>query len=453
MEHSIWFMLLLQAILIGLNAVFACTEIAVVTMNDNKLAKMAEEGDIRAIRLARLTNEPARFLATIQVAITLSGFLGSAFAAENFSDILVDWIVGLGLTQVPVKVLDTAAIVLITIILSYFTLVFGELVPKQIAMRKAETIALGISGVINTISHLFSPLVSFLTVSTNAVLKACGIDPHAKEDEVSEEEIRMMVDAGSESGTIDSDEKEIIQNVFEFDDITAETIATRRADVIMLDIEDSMDIWKETIFSTRHTRYPICEGSADKIIGILNAKEYFRLEDMSRESVMENAVREPYFVPNMIKADVLFANMKSRHQTIAVILDEYGGMNGIITLNDLVEQIVGNLSGDDEQEEEALIRQVGKLVWKIHGGAALDEVSEKIGVKLFCDNYDTFNGYIFEMTGKVPKNGEIIELTNPALHIKIIDMERHQAVAIVTRTKETPAEEAAQESAPVKPEA
>lgn len=212
----------------------------------------------------------------------------------------------------------------------------------------------------------------------------------------------------------------------------------------MLDIEDSMEVWKETIFSTRHTRYPICEGSADKIIGILNAKEYFRLEDMSRESVMENAVREPYFVPNMIKADVLFANMKNKHQTIAIVLDEYGGMNGIITLNDLVEQIVGNLGGDDDPEEEALIRQVGKLVWKIHGGAALTDVSEKIGVKLFCDNYDTFNGYIFEMTGRVPKNGEIIELTNPALHIKIIDMERHQAVAIVTRTKETPAEEAAQ---------
>lgn len=452
MEHSIWFMLLLQAILIGLNAVFACAEIAVVTMNDNKLAKMAEEGDVRAIRLARLTSEPARFLATIQVAITLSGFLGSAFAAENFSDILVSWVVGLGLTQVPVKVLDTAAIVLITIVLSYFTLVFGELVPKQIAMRKAEAIALGISGLINTISHLFSPLVSFLTVSTNAVLKACGIDPHAKDDEVSEEEIRMMVDVGSENGTIDSDEKEIIQNVFEFDDITAETIATRRADVIMLDIEDSMEVWKETIFSTRHTRYPICEGSADKIIGILNAKEYFRLEDMSRESVMENAVREPYFVPNMIKADVLFANMKNKHQTIAIVLDEYGGMNGIITLNDLVEQIVGNLGGDDDPEEEALIRQVGKLVWKIHGGAALTDVSEKIGVKLFCDNYDTFNGYIFEMTGRVPKNGEIIELTNPALHIKIIDMERHQAVAIVTRTKETPAEEAAQEDAKVKQE-
>lgn len=434
MEQSILFMLLLQAVLIGLNAIFACAEIAVVTMNDVKLARMAEEGDVRAIRLARLTNEPARFLATIQVAITLSGFMGSAFAAENFSDILVDLVVRLGV-PVPVKVLDSVAVVLITIILSYFTLVFGELLPKQMAMRKAETIALGLSGLVSMISRVFSPLVSFLTFSTNTLLRLFGIDPNAQDDEVSEEEIRMMVDVGEEKGTIDSDEKEIIQNVFEFDDISAEDIVTRRSDVIMLDLEESMENWKEIIFSTRHTRYPICEGSADKIIGILNAKEYFRLLDMSRESVMENAVREPYFVPNMIKADVLFANMKKKHQTLAVVLDEYGGMTGIVTLNDLVEQIVGNLGEEDNPDEE-LIRQVGKMMWKIHGGATLEDVSKAIGVKLFCDNYSTFNGYIFETTGRIPKEGETIELKNPALHIRIIEMTKHQTVSIVTRQKE-----------------
>lgn len=434
MEQSIWLLLLLQVILIGLNAIFTCAEVAAVTINDSKLARMAEEGDGRAVRLARLMSEPGRFLATIQAGSTLTGFLGSAFAAEHFSDILVNWLVNFGV-NVPVKILDAGAIILITIVLSYFTLLFGVMIPKQIATRKSEAFALGMSGLIRVISKLFSPLACFLTVSTNAILRLFGMDPNAKDDEVSEEEIRMMVDVGTENGTIDSDEKEIIQNVFEFDDISAEAIATRRSDVIMLDIEDSMDVWKEIIFSTRHTRYPVCEGSADKIIGILNAKEYFRLEDMSRESVMENAVREPYFVPNMIKADVLFANMKKKHQTIAVVLDEYGGMTGIVTLNDLVEQIVGNL-GEDDGMEEVLIRQVGKMIWKIHGGASLEDVSKAIGVKLFCDNYDTFNGYIFEMTGRVPKTGETFELKNPALHIRIIDMPRNQAVTIVTRTKE-----------------
>lgn len=441
MEQSIGILLLIQAVLIGLNAMFACAETAIVSMNDAKLAKLAEEGDPRAARLARLTSEPSRFLATVRVAITLSGFLGSAFAAENFADMLVEFVVKTGL-PVPVKVLDFLAVVLITIVLSYFTMVFGELVPKHVASRRSEEIALGMSGLISLISRIFSPMVSFLTLSANAVLRLYGIDPNALDDEVSEEEIRMMVDVGEEIGTIDSDEKEIIQNVFEFDDICAEDIVTRRSDVIMLDIEESMENWKEIIFSTRHTRYPICEGSADKIIGILNAKEYFRLSDLSRESVMENAVREPYFVPNMIRADVLFANMKKKHQTLAVVLDEYGGMTGIVTLNDLVEQIVGNLGEEDGLDEEELIRQVGKMMWKIQGGAALEDVSKAIGVKLFCDNYSTFNGYIFETTGKIPKDGETFELKNPALHIRIIDMQKHQAVTIVTRQKEMTVSEA-----------
>ena len=217
--------ILLQVALIMLNAIFACAEIAVISMNDTKLAKMAAEGDKRAVRLARLTSQPARFLATIQVAITLSGFLGSAFAAENFSGILVDWVVSWGV-NVPVDVLDSIAVILITVVLSYFTLVFGELVPKQVAMRKAEALALGLSGLIYGISKVFAPLVSFLTFSTNSILRLFKIDPNAVDDEVGEEEIRMMVDAGSEQGTIDDDEREFIQNLFEFDDLVAEELTT-----------------------------------------------------------------------------------------------------------------------------------------------------------------------------------------------------------------------------------
>ena len=299
MGSTIIFMILLQVVLILLNAVFACAEIAVISMNDNKMEKMAEEGDKRAKRLVRLTSQPARFLATIQVAITLSGFLGSAFAAENFSDVLVKGIQGLGI-DIPVQVLESVSVILITIVLSYFTLVFGELVPKQIAMRKAEPF--GISALIDGISKIFSPLVSFLTFSTNSVLKLLGIDTDKEEEQVSEEEIRMMVDVGTEKGTIDCEEREFIQNVFEFDDLSAEEIVTHRTDVVMLDMEDDMETWRETIYHTRYTMYPICEETADKIIGVLNAKEYFRLEDKSRSVVMEHAVSQPYFVPSRIVA-------------------------------------------------------------------------------------------------------------------------------------------------------
>lgn len=425
MESSIILMILLQIVLIFLNAVFACAEIAIISMNDNKLAKMAADGDKRAIRLARLTSQPARFLATIQVAITLSGFLGSAFAAENFSGVLVDWLVDCGV-PVSADILDSISVVFITIVLSFFTLVFGELVPKQIAMRKAETLALAMSGLISGISKVFAPLVSFLTVTTNAVLKLFGIDPNAEEENVSEEEIRMMVDVGSEKGTIDNEEREFIQNVFEFDDLSAEELVTHRTDVIMLDTEDTLETWKETIFNTRHTLFPVCEDSADNIIGVLNSKEYFRLEDKSRESVMKYAVSPAYFVPDTVKADVLFRNMKKGRHTLAIVLDEYGGMTGIITINDLVEQLVGDLGIDDNEEEVEPIELIEEDTWRIHGSALLEDVSSALGVALPCDDYDTFNGLIFHTLGSVPEDGADIEVEVAGLNVKIIEINNHQ---------------------------
>lgn len=425
MENSVILMILLQVVLIMLNAVFACAEIAVISMNDNKLAKMAAEGDKRAVRLARLTSQPARFLATIQVAITLSGFLGSAFAAENFSGALVDWVVSLGLT-VPVNILDSAAVVLITVILSYFTLVFGELVPKQIAMRKAEPLALGLSSLISTIATVFAPLVSLLTASTNAVLRLFKIDPNQEEDSVSEEEIRMMVDVGSEKGTIDHEEKEFIQNVFEFNDLSAGEIITHRTDVEMLDMNDSMEKWKEIIFNSRHTRYPVCDGTADRVVGILNAKEYFRMEQQDKGSVMDNAVRVPYFVPETVKADVLFRNMRKERHAMAIVLDEYGGMSGIVTLNDLLELLVGDLKDEITEAEADPIRQMAENTWEIAGTADLEEVSEALGVNLDDDEVDTFNGFVLNELGTIPDDGEVIDLTVSGLHIKAAKIINHQ---------------------------
>ncbi|MBQ7358929.1 MAG: HlyC/CorC family transporter [Lachnospiraceae bacterium] len=434
MGNSIWFMLLLQVVLIGLNAIFACAEIAVISMNDNKLNKMASDGDKRAKKLVHLTEQPARFLATIQVAITLSGFLGSAFAAENFSGVLVSWLLGLGV-PLSEQLLDTFAVIFITIALSYFTLVFGELLPKQIAMRKAEPLALGLAGLISAIAKVFAPLVSFLTWSTNSVLRLIGIDPDAEDDEVSEEEIRMMVDVGSEKGTIDHEEREFIQNVFEFDDLSVEEILTHRTEMVFLDMEDDMESWRETIFGTRHTRYPICDGSVDKVVGILNAKDYFRLEDQSRSKVMEQAVQLPYFVPDTIKADVLFRNMKKERVTMAVVLDEYGGVEGIVTINDLVEQLVGEL-GDTTVEEIRAIEPMGDNVWKVHGSALIEEVSEALGVELSDEEFDTFNGLVFHELESIPNDATDIEIEMGDLNIKVIEIENHQVEEAIVVKKE-----------------
>lgn len=434
MENSIIFMILLQVVLIMLNAIFACAEIAVISMNDNKLAKMAANGDKRAIRLAKLTSQPARFLATIQVAITLSGFLGSAFAAENFSGVLVDWLVGLGVT-VPVKLLDSIAVVFITIVLSYFTLVFGELVPKQVAMRKAEPLALGLSSLISGIATAFAPLVSFLTFSTNTVLRLLGIDPNAEEESVSEEEIRMMVDVGSEKGTIDHEEKEFIQNVFEFDDLSADEIITHRTDVVMLDVNDSMDVWKEIIFANRHTLYPVCDGTADKIVGILNSKDYFRMEEKTQENVMASAVRPAYFVPDTVKADTLFRNMKKGHHALAVVMDEYGGMSGIITINDLVEQLVGDLGNTPEDVEAAPILKLDENMWEIQGTALLEEISTTLGVSLCGEECDTFNGFILHELGSIPEDGTVVEVETSGLHISAARIENHQVETAIVHLK------------------
>ena len=431
MEGSITLMILLQVLLIALNAVFACAEIAVISMNDSKLVKLAAEGDKRAVRLARLTSQPARFLATIQVAITLSGFLGSAFAAENFSDGLVNWLLGLGV-PIPAATLDAVAVVVITLVLSYFTLIFGELVPKRVAMRKAEALALGMSALISGIAALFAPIVWFLTISTNAVLRLLGIDPNAEDETVSEEEIRMMVDAGSEKGAIDPEEKDFIQNVFEFDDLTAGEIATHRTEISLLWLEESMEEWEQTIHNSRHTRYPVCDDSADHIVGILNAKDYFRLEDHARDHVMKNAVKPAYFVPESVKADVLFQNMKRTRNPLAVVLDEYGGMTGIVTINDLIEQLVGDLGDDEpEQHEQPEIEQIDSETWRIRGDASLEAVSAALGVSLPEEEYDTFNGLVFDALGAIPQDGATAEIETAGLVIKVTEIRGHQVETAV----------------------
>ena len=436
-------LIILQIVLIALNAIFACAEIAVLSISETKLEHLAEEGNRKAKRLVKLTREPAKFLATIQVAITLSGFLGSAFAADSFSEPLVEWIVSLGVT-VPRSTLDAVAVVVITLILSYFTLVLGELVPKRVAMKRSEQLALGISGLVSGISKLFKPIVWFLTVSTNAVLRLMGIDPNEADEDVSEEEIRMMVDAGSEKGAIDEQEKEFIQNVFEFDDLTAEEIATHRTDLAILWMEDDMDQWANTIHENRHTLYPVCEESADHIVGILNAKDYFRLDDKSRETVMAEAVKEAYFVPATIKADVLFRNMRQTRNSLAVVLDEYGGVVGIVTLNDLIEQLVGDLNEETTEEQISLphIEQLSENTWAIIGNVELYDIEQALDVDIGLEEVDTFTGLVFNELGMVPSDGEQnIELEFKSLFIRITKIEEHQIAYAEVTKPEKPDEE------------
>lgn len=427
-DTLIW-QLVLQVVLIGANAIFACAEIAVISMNDAKLDKLAAEKNKDAVRLQKLTKQPSKFLSTIQVAITMSGFLGSAFAADNFSEYLVGVFAGFGWDKyVSLKALDVISVILITIVLSYITLIFGELVPKRVAMKKCEKTALGLAGLLSFVSKLFAPLVWLLTVSTNGILRLMGIDPNEEEDEVTEEEIRMMVDAGTEKGTIDSDEKEFIQNVFEFDDTDVGEICTHRKDVEILWLEDGMEIWSETINKSRHTKFPICKENTDDIIGVLDVKDYFRISDKSRQNVMKKCVEEPQFVLETTKADVMFEKMKKSRNYFAVVLDEYGGMCGIVTLNDLVQQIMGEFLNEGEEDLGQEIEKLDENTWKIMGETSIKDVCEELQVSIPDDEYDTFGGFIFGCLGSIPDDGSYFEIEANGMKISVDDVKDHCVV-------------------------
>ena len=416
--------IILQIILILLNAIFAGAEIAVVSINDTRLDKLAASGDNRAIRLKKLTSQPAKFLSTIQVAITLSGFIGSAFAANNFSVYLMNLLSGL---PIPPDVLSTASVVIITLILSYFNIVFGELIPKRIAIKNSEKLSLAMSGFITAISKVFAPLVWLLNISTNSLLKLIGIGPENDDDTVTEEEILMMTDAGAEKGTIDETENLIIKNVFAFDDMTAEQICTHRTDVDVLWAADSAEKWEEIIHETRHSVFPVCSDSIDNVIGVLDAKDYFRLTDRSKDNIMQNAVREPYFVHENMKADRLFAKMKQNDADhFAVVVDEYGGMSGIITITDLVEELVGDFNDDDDDDAIYKIMSPDDNTWHVPGTAELTDVAEELDITLPAHEYETFGGYVISLLGEIPKDGTQRQIETDDLKIKVLEVRQHR---------------------------
>lgn len=433
---SIVFLIIVQVILIALNAVFASAELAVLSISDARLERLAEDGSKKAKRLYKLTRNPAKFLSTIQIAITLSGFLGSAFAADGFSEPLVNWLISLGVT-IPAKTLDAISVIVITLILSYFTLIFGELVPKRIAIKKSESLALAVSPLIYGISFLFKPVVSLLSVSTNLVLRMIGIDPNEEEETAGEEEIRMLVELGGAKGTIDKEEQEFIRNVFEFDDITAGEIATHRKDITALWLDDDDSKWETTIYENQYSFYPVFNETADNIVGILSEQEYFRLRERTRENVM-TLLKPPYFVPENIKADILFRSMKEKQQQLAVVIDEYGGVIGIVTLLDIIEELVGEFdSGSaDNSTIKPHIEQIDNQSWSVEGNVSLSDIENAVDITFQSENIETISGFVFNRLGIIPNDGENrIKLEVQGVEFDIHNIANHQiAKAIITRS-------------------
>lgn len=411
--------ILLLIVLIGLNAFFAASEIALISLNDNKVRIMAEEGDRKARKLMKLLGEPSRFLATIQIGITLAGFLASAFAAQTFADPLVAWLSGFGL-GVSASLLKGVTVVVITIILSYFTLVFGELVPKRVAMKKSEAIAFKVAGPLTALSRATAPFVHFLTISTNFFVRIFGVNPHEADDSVTEEEIRMMIDVGEERGTIHGHEKEMINNVFEFNNKTLEEVMTHRVDIEALSLESSLRTVVDFAGQARFSKIPVYQGNIDNIVGILHVRDLLPLvgRDPGKGFRLQDYIRTPFYLPVMKKTDEALRAMQLARTPMAVVIDEYGGTAGLVTQEDLVEEVFGDFY--DEHDEDSDIRQINEYTYEVSGKVTLEDLEEELGIALPEGEYETINGFAICRLGQIPEPGQEVEITEGDVTLRAI---------------------------------
>jgi len=403
----IWKLLLLLALIL-INAFFAMSEIAIITLNDNKIKMMADDGHKGAKRVLKLTANPSGFLSTIQIGVTLAGFLTSASAADSFSKPLATWVHGtLHWTFFSENVWQTVSLVVVTVIMSYFSLVLGELAPKRIAMQAAEKISFKIVPILLFFKSFLKPFVAFLSVSTNAVVRLFGFDPNASEENVTEEEILMMVDAGEEKGVIEESQKEMINNIFEFDDIVAADVMTHRTEIEAVELHDSPADVIKLAMEEGYSRIPVFDDDLDNIVGILHVKDLLKYigNDIPKSFKLSNIMRKPVFVPESKKCGDLFSEMTAQKLQMVIAVDEYGGVAGLVTIEDLLESIVGNIQDEYDDEEEE-IEETADGTFNLDGTSDLEELAETLEIEFPEGEYDTIGGFIMSELGRIPSPDE-----------------------------------------------
>ena len=421
--------ILLLIALTMLNAFFAASEIAFISLNDAKIDMMAKEGDKKAKKIKKMLENPSKFLATIQIGITFAGFLSSAFASEAFASelapIFYNWF-----PIFSINVWNNISIILITIILSYFTLVLGELVPKRIAMKNYEKIAFATIGIIRTIAVLTSPFVKFLTISTNVVSKLFGVSEN-EEETVTEEEIRMMVDVGEEKGTIDKEEKEMINNVFELNDTAVSEIMVPRKDIYAVDMNLSISKVIEEITEDedfRYSRIPVYDEDIDDIKGIVYIKDIL-LSTKNKNVKIKNLIKEAYYVPETKPVNDLFEELRKNRKQIAIVVDEYGGTAGLVTMEDILEQIVGEIY-DEYDEVEKIYEKIDENTYLLNGSMGVSEVEKLLDIKIPEGDYDTISGYLIEELGRIPDEKEKPTIETEDVVYKVQKIEDKRIVMI-----------------------
>lgn len=410
--------------LTGVNAFFASAEMAIVAVNKSKVKRLSEEGNDKARLLEKLIDEPSHFLSTIQIGITLAGFFSSASAATGLSGHISKFMEGL---QIPYA--QEISMVGVTLLLSYFTLVFGELVPKRIALKKSEDIALFSVKIIYMVSIIAKPFIKILSLSTSIILRILRNTPEDTEEKVSEEEIRALVYQSKQDGCIEDEEQQMIDSVFEFNDKTAKEIMTHRKDTFVINIEDNLEEILDKIAVLNYSRVPVYEGNIDHIIGVLYIKDL--IEEARKVGFNKIELRKilhrPYFIPESKKTNQLFKSLKDRKNHMALLINEYGGFSGIVTMEDLVEEIVGEIH-DEYDVEEVVIKQINKKTFLVKGCATIHHINQRLQVQLPLGEYETLNGYLIEQIGEIPMENVDIELDHVKFKIMQIDSNRIEQV-------------------------
>ena len=403
------FKIALLIVLILINAFFAASEMAIISLNDTKIRHMAEDGHKKAKKVLKLTAESSAFLSTIQIGVTLAGFLTSASASENFASMLNDQMISwFGITNTTAQsVVYGVSVVIITLITSCFSLIFGELVPKKIAIQKCESVSFAVVGPLLVIKKVLSPAVKFLSACTNGVVRLFGMDPNSHEELVTEEEIRMMVDVGEEKGVIEESQREMINNIFEFDDITVADVMQHRTDIAAVDIDEPIKEVVALATEEGYSRLPVFHEDLDDIVGIVYVKDFlpFVGKRVPETATPRDIMRPVYHVPESKKCGELFREMTEKRIQMAIVVDEYGGTAGLVTLEDLVESIVGNIQDEFDNEQDE-IRKLDDGLYSIDGTADIEDVSEALNIEFPDGDFDTIGGYLMSLLGRIPDQTE-----------------------------------------------
>lgn len=413
--------LIMLVLLIALNAFFAAAEIAFISLNDARIEKQAKEGNKKAKQIEKMIKSPSKFLATIQIGITLAGFLSSAFASDAFAEKLAPMLYNL-MPFISFSVWKNIAIIIITIILSFFTLIFGELVPKRFAMKNYEKISFATIGIIRAISVVTAPFVKFLTIVTNSVSKLFGVGEN-EEESVTEEEIKMMVDQGEEKGTIKEEEKELINNVFEFNDITVSEIMRHRKDIFAVDINISSEELLQELSEEeyRYSRIPVYDETIDEIKGILYVKDV--LKNINKKSFkVKNVIKDAYFVSQNRLINEVFKELQKNKKQIAIIVDEYGGTAGLITMEDILEELVGDIF-DEYDKEEKEYEEIDTNTYLLSGSMTINDVNKLLNASIPEGDYDTISGYLQDKLGRIPEEEELPTIDTETVTYKIVEYE------------------------------